>query len=271
MSNEAKKVILHLRESRDPRATEDRSLSPKIRQRGFSLIEIALVLVIAGLALGAGLAALGPQLINKRFSDTQRQLQDASEAIVAFAMVNRRLPCPATLTSNGLESFCTNAGGGVVALKSSRPRRLRVRSVVDALQLPTRIRRMVGSCQQRRWAYQASAHWIALLWILGRDPCAMWCPLRLIRRLTTPVSRCLFLPPQLQLSALEVLLPVIHSRTATEFGMPTTTRPSRPSATFLYATPWAIPIAPEPELDNWPILPFWCFPLVRTSMPFRQL
>ncbi|WP_341913930.1 prepilin-type N-terminal cleavage/methylation domain-containing protein [Polaromonas sp. YR568] len=112
MTNEAKKMILRLLESRIPLKAEGLSPSPKIRQRGFSLIEIALVLVIAGLALGAGLAALGPQLINKRFSDTQRQLQDASEAIVAFAMVNRRLPCPATLTSNGLESFCTNAAGG---------------------------------------------------------------------------------------------------------------------------------------------------------------
>ena len=83
-------------------------LVAKERQRGFSLIEIALVLVIAGFALGAGVAALGPLLVNKKFSDTQRQLQDASDAMLAFAMVNRRLPCPATATSAGRESFCTN-------------------------------------------------------------------------------------------------------------------------------------------------------------------
>ncbi|MEO8020866.1 type II secretion system protein [Polaromonas sp.] len=92
-------------------AARERSFA-KGRQRGFSLIEIALVLVIAGLALGAGMAALGPQLINKKFSDTLRQMQDASDAVLAFAMVNRRLPCPATATSAGRESFCTNPNPG---------------------------------------------------------------------------------------------------------------------------------------------------------------
>ncbi|MDI1274574.1 type II secretion system protein [Polaromonas sp.] len=114
MSNQSKTVIQCPGKSHIARVGKRRGLSLKIRQFGFSLIEIALVLVIAGLALGAGMAALGPQLINKKFSDTQRQLQDASDAIVAFAMVNRRLPCPATATSVGRESFCTNpnpAGG----------------------------------------------------------------------------------------------------------------------------------------------------------------
>ncbi|MDI1238576.1 MAG: type II secretion system protein [Polaromonas sp.] len=64
-------------------------------QRGFSLIEIALVLVIVGLALGGIAAALGPQLENKKISDTQNRIKEASDAIMAFAMVNGRLPCPA--------------------------------------------------------------------------------------------------------------------------------------------------------------------------------
>lgn len=83
----------------------------KTRQRGFSLLEIALVLVIVGFALGGIVSALGPQLENKKVSDTQDRIKQASEAIVAFAMVNRRLPCPATMTSNGFESFCTTASG----------------------------------------------------------------------------------------------------------------------------------------------------------------
>jgi len=82
-----------------------------LTQRGFSLIEISIVLIIAGLALGAGLAALGPQIQIRRYAETEKQLQEASDLIVAFAMVNRRLPCPATAASNGRESFCTNATG----------------------------------------------------------------------------------------------------------------------------------------------------------------
>lgn len=79
--------------------------------RGFSLIEIALVLVIIGLALGGIVAALGPQLDNKNVRDTQDRIKEASEAIMAFAMVNRRLPCPAAAASGGQEQWCTNALG----------------------------------------------------------------------------------------------------------------------------------------------------------------
>ena len=90
----------------------------QVRQSGFSLIEIALVLVIAGLALGAGLAALGPQLQQRKYTETQRVLSEASDAIAAFVLVNRRLPCPATAISAGMESFCTNAVGACGAAVS---------------------------------------------------------------------------------------------------------------------------------------------------------
>lgn len=89
------------------------------RQRGFSLIEIALVLVIVGLALGGIMAAFGPQMERKQVTDTQDRMKQASEAIVAFALVNRRLPCPATAASNGAEvtgarGICTNPNNGFV-------------------------------------------------------------------------------------------------------------------------------------------------------------
>lgn len=107
-------------------------VSPSIvigpNQRGFSLIEIALVLVIVGLALGGIMSALGPQLENKKVSDTQARIKEASDAIVAFAMVNGRLPCPAALPStvvaanrgfadpaNPARGLCTNFEGFVPA------------------------------------------------------------------------------------------------------------------------------------------------------------
>lgn len=83
----------------------------RLRQRGFSLIEIALVLVIVGLALGGIMAALGPQLENRKVGDTQERIKQASDAIMAFAMVNRRLPCPATAASAGLEVVSAGAAG----------------------------------------------------------------------------------------------------------------------------------------------------------------
>ncbi|MBX3653822.1 MAG: prepilin-type N-terminal cleavage/methylation domain-containing protein [Ramlibacter sp.] len=104
-------------------------------QRGFSLIEISLVLIIAGLALGAGLAALGPQLQALKYSETQKKLQNISEATLAFAMANGRLPCPSTPTSNGLEAWCTNVlnpcGAEVIDPASPATGRLRGRCLVN--------------------------------------------------------------------------------------------------------------------------------------------
>lgn len=96
---------------------------PARHQRGFSLVEISIVLIIAGLALGGLLAALGPQLAQRKYTDAQQQLKQVTEAVIAYAMLNRRLPCPASATSNGRESFCTSpigaCGAEVVAPATS--------------------------------------------------------------------------------------------------------------------------------------------------------
>ena len=73
-------------------ATMNNSLT---HSRGFSLIEMAIVLLIMGLLLGGGLALLGPQIESQKIKDTQRILEDAKEALIGFAMANGRLPCPA--------------------------------------------------------------------------------------------------------------------------------------------------------------------------------
>ena len=83
-------------------------------QRGFNLVEIAIALVILALALGGVISAFAPQLNNRGFSTTQAQLVEAKEAVIAFASINRRLPCPATVASNGLESFCNAPTGACV-------------------------------------------------------------------------------------------------------------------------------------------------------------
>lgn len=64
--------------------------------RGFTLIEMALVLMIVGLLLGGGLTVLTAQLEQRRVTDTQRMLEEAREALIGFAVTNGRLPCPAT-------------------------------------------------------------------------------------------------------------------------------------------------------------------------------
>lgn len=75
------------------------------RHRGFSLVEIAVVLLILGLLLGGGLALLDAQVEQKKIKDTEALLAQAKDALIGFAVVNGRLPCPASSTSLGKEEF----------------------------------------------------------------------------------------------------------------------------------------------------------------------
>lgn len=70
--------------------------------KGFSLIELAVVLAIVGFLLGALFYPLSAQFNLKRANTTSQQLQDIEDALIAFAAANNRLPCPDT-TGSGLE------------------------------------------------------------------------------------------------------------------------------------------------------------------------
>ncbi len=75
------------------------------RARGFTLIELAIALFIITLVLGSLLVPLTTQVTQRKTSDTQKTLEDIREALLGFAVSNGRLPCPASATSNGVESF----------------------------------------------------------------------------------------------------------------------------------------------------------------------
>jgi prepilin-type N-terminal cleavage/methylation domain-containing protein len=79
-------------------------------QRGFSLLEMAVVMVVIGLLLGGLLMPLATQRdINNRKA-SQTQLDEIVQAITGFAIINGRLPCPASATSNGEAlASCANA------------------------------------------------------------------------------------------------------------------------------------------------------------------
>lgn len=73
------------------------------RSSGFSLVELAIVLVIVGLLLGGLLTPLSVQMEQRRLGDTQRALDETREALMGFAIRNGYLPCPAISASNGIE------------------------------------------------------------------------------------------------------------------------------------------------------------------------
>ena len=63
-------------------------------QRGFSLIELAVVVLVITLLLGSILVPLTTQVEQRKVSDTRRALDEIREALVGFAIINGRLPCP---------------------------------------------------------------------------------------------------------------------------------------------------------------------------------
>jgi prepilin-type N-terminal cleavage/methylation domain-containing protein len=76
---------------------------------GFTLVEMMVVLLImATLATGL-MIPLAAQLQLRRTESTRQLLDEARDALLGFAATHGRLPCPATPSSRGLESFA--AGG----------------------------------------------------------------------------------------------------------------------------------------------------------------
>ena len=71
--------------------------------QAFTLVEMAIVLVIVGLLLGGMLAPLSAQMEQRRVADTSKALEEARDALAGFAARNGYLPCPAISASNGLE------------------------------------------------------------------------------------------------------------------------------------------------------------------------
>lgn len=72
-------------------------------ERGFSLVELAIVVLIVSILLTMGLAAFSVQVDTAALSATQKRQEAIKDALIAYLRKNRRLPCPETM---GL------AGGG---------------------------------------------------------------------------------------------------------------------------------------------------------------
>lgn len=87
---------------------------------GFSLVELAIVLIVVSLLLVALMGPLAAQQEQKAIMDTKRQMDEAKEALFGFLVSNGRLPCPA---DPALDTANVNAGveraGGCAAVANS--------------------------------------------------------------------------------------------------------------------------------------------------------
>lgn len=85
--------------------------------QGFTLTEIAVVMVIVALLLGGMLMPLSAQQDSRYRADTDAALNDIREALLGFAAVNGRLPCPAqaNLANDGVNAAGVEATTGAGA------------------------------------------------------------------------------------------------------------------------------------------------------------
>ena len=80
-------------------------------QHGFTLVELAIVLVVVGLLLAMVIPSLGAQRDIRNRNETQHLLNQAKEALIGYAVVNRHFPCPDTSDfPNGEENRVVAAG-----------------------------------------------------------------------------------------------------------------------------------------------------------------
>ena len=97
------------------------------KSRGFTLVEMAMVLMIIGLLLGGLVPTISAQMETQRMGETRRQMNDIKDALTGFAVINGRLPCPSDgtavtgselVTGSGVAAVCTltsaNAARGVL-------------------------------------------------------------------------------------------------------------------------------------------------------------
>lgn len=74
--------------------------------KGFTLVEMAVVLVILALLLGGLLVPLSTQMDMKNYSQVKTDLEQIKEALYGYATVNGNLPCPDT-SGDGLSDSCS--------------------------------------------------------------------------------------------------------------------------------------------------------------------
>lgn len=74
--------------------------------RGFTLVEIAIVLVIIGLLVGIGASVMGPLAKRTKWVTTREQIRGAREALTGYAISRGRLPCPDTDGDGAENSPC---------------------------------------------------------------------------------------------------------------------------------------------------------------------
>jgi prepilin-type N-terminal cleavage/methylation domain-containing protein len=91
---------------------------------GFSLIELALVLVVVALLMGGLLVPLSMQIEQQKIRETQKAMEEIKEALLGYSLTSLHLPCPDKTSganngandapNDGVEDFTVATGQCVV-------------------------------------------------------------------------------------------------------------------------------------------------------------
>ena len=87
-------------------------------RRGFTLIEMAIVMVVVGLLLSGSLLALAPVVQGSKISETNGKLDRIEQALLVYVIQNGCLPCPA---NPSIASTSTGAPESGQAVTGSAP------------------------------------------------------------------------------------------------------------------------------------------------------
>lgn len=83
-----------------------------INNDGFTLVELAMVLLIIGLLLGGLLMPLATQVEQRDRRTVQQQLEEIKSALLGYAVINGSLPCPSFETDPGSGNYGIPVGQG---------------------------------------------------------------------------------------------------------------------------------------------------------------
>ena len=76
----------------------------KHENAGFTLTELAVVMIIMALLISTLLSPLSAQIDQRNHNETRQQINEIREALIGFAVANGRLPRPATSLADGAEN-----------------------------------------------------------------------------------------------------------------------------------------------------------------------
>jgi len=95
-----------------------KSTQPGFTSRGFTLLEVSIVLLIMGLLMSSIMRPMGADMDRKHRSETQQLLFEIRESLIGYAAVHHRLPCPISANAGQVsvdDQVCTAAHGYVPA------------------------------------------------------------------------------------------------------------------------------------------------------------